>query len=92
MRSNVRLVAPVSCPTIRTLRPRPHLPMGMRPSLAVMPIRSSKRLSEGPRGSSRQDVTRWAVEYGFCPLRANHCTGIITRNTIETVSAGESAV
>ena len=68
-----------------------HLPMGMRPSLAVMPIRSSKRLSEGPRGSSRH-VTRRAVEYGFCPLRANHCTGIIARAAIETVSAGESAV
>jgi hypothetical protein len=72
----VRPIAPGLCSTIKTLRLHRHLPMGTRPSLSIMPIRSPNRLSEGPRGVVLH-ATRRAVERSFATLYANHCTGII---------------
>ena len=91
-RPRVRPIAPGSCPTIRMLGPHHHLPMGTRPSLAFMPIRSPNRpYRKGPLGSS-SNVTRRAVECDAAALRANNCTGIITRDVIEFASATESAI
>ena len=72
----VRPIAPGLCSTIKTLKLHRHLPMGTRPSLSIMPIRSPNRLSEGPRGVVLH-ATRRAVERSFATLYANHCTGII---------------